>query len=103
MCTMETLTRYFYVHPRATRHYVPNDDWPRVAYRLEDVYASHSVAKGNAFYYWRESYRVLRGRDWTIKSATCQFFTVQFVVTLDTGDDYLCIATGRTSQAWRIA
>lgn len=103
MATMESLQHYFHVHPRATRHYTPTGECPHSPYWLEDVYTSHSHAKDSAFCFWRNAYHDLGGYDWCITSATSQFFTVQFVVKLDTGDAYLCIATGRTAQAWRIA
>lgn len=107
MFSLSDLQDMFYMHPRATSAGVPvrygNKPWPM---RLDECYINYSDAKARAYRYWWGVYCSMgkSSRKWAITSATCMFFVVEFEFQHpETGEWWHAKATGRTSQAWRIA
>lgn len=109
MWNLDELGEIFAMHPRATRAHVPATDyngreWPVT---LEQCYKSPSTAKCVAYRYWRDvycSFGVNGARRWCITGFNCNFFTIEFEFKHpETGEWWRAIATGKTSQAWRVA
>lgn len=107
MLELEELRNKFRMHPRATRPGVPptrydGTPWPTA---LDQCYKHYSDAKATAYRYWWAVYCSFGddSRAWAITGYTCNFFTVEFEFRHpETGDWWVVVATGKTSQAWRI-